>query len=181
MIMKTTMKFMTSFLIAFALVVLAACQKDNLQDAVIPQEAVAENTTNSSGGTDGQTVQMVLTGQMALMVLTAPTAQMALTVKMEKTAKMAQTEQDGATGPQGDHKGLQGPAGPARSQRVQKMVQGDGADGATGTCWCRRSRWQCQCKIYVRLETHNFCGAAKKFAVKDIMIYDRCRSLENKA
>lgn len=113
-----TMKFTMNFLIAFVLVVLAACQKDNLQDAIIPATSVEENTnaTNAINGTDGTDGQNGTDGEDG------------------EDGADGQDGADGEQGPPGPEgpQGEQGPQGEAGPAGPQGPVGADGADGTDG-------------------------------------------------
>ncbi len=115
--MKTTMKILKCFIMALAITAFtASCQKDNLEDAVLPQTAQGEQGTTGTNGQNGTDGQNGAQGEQGL--------------KGDKGEQgdPGQTGEDGADGEQGPQ-GEQGPAGPKGDDGQNTE---DGAAGAQG-------------------------------------------------
>lgn len=122
MIMKTTMKIFMSYLMAVALVAFVSCKKDSLEEAVLPQNTVAENTTNSAGGTNGNDGTNGSDGTNGTNGQDGEDGEDGQDGEDGTDGVDGQDGADGATGPQG-------PAGPAGADGANGT---NGADGATG-------------------------------------------------
>lgn len=129
--MKTIRSFM-SYIMVFALVVFASCKKDNLQDAVVPQDVVAENSTNGSGGTNGTNGT---DGTDGVDGATGATGQRGEQGPAGTDGADGQDGADGATGSQGE----QGPIGPAGATGSDGE---DGHDGEDGAVNMHASNWK---------------------------------------
>ncbi len=134
--MKTTMKLVKCFLVTLAITAFtASCQKDNLEDAVIPQTAQGEQGTSGTSGQNGaQGIQGEKgpkgdQGEMGVAGPEGPAGQDGEAIGVP--GPKGNTGAAGASGPAGSA-GEAGPAGPKGDTGDTGPAGANGTDGTNG-------------------------------------------------
>lgn len=118
--MRTSLKIFTYSIVTLALITLTSCQKDNLDEALIPQTVQNGNTASGIKGNDGQNGAQGAAGEDGKDGVDGATG---------PTGPQGET---GATGPQGET-GPAGPKGDAGDTGPQGETGPAGPQGEPGT------------------------------------------------